>query len=144
MDRIHKICSTKGKKVAHGPVRDLQGYQPLLVLMSRRRNSQNLRDRLGRGQEQEILRGESDGSSSTPHQNDSTRDDAEAKNDFWTITGEFIYGQHVEPQFKLTVRAERRTASYSDEVHRRYQNNTYITHAEVSSSFDNRTAVFYR
>ena len=39
------------------------------------------------GEEQEILQGESDGlSSPTPHQDDSTLDDAEAKNDFWSIT----------------------------------------------------------
>ena len=56
-----------------------------------------IRDRPERGEEQEILRGESGGlSSPSPHQEDSTRDDAEAKNEFWSIMGDFIYRHHVE------------------------------------------------
>ena len=52
--------------------------------------------------EQEVFRGESDElSSPTPRQADSTRDDAEAKSDFWSITGDFIYRHHVEPRVKL-------------------------------------------
>ena len=51
--------------------------------------------------------------SSNPLQEDSTRDDEEAKSDFWTITGEFIDRHHVDP---------RRNISYSHEVHRRCQN----------------------
>ena len=39
-------------------------------------------------------------------QEDSTRDDEEAKNDFWTITGEFIYRHHVVPRVKLCVPKE--------------------------------------
>ena len=54
------------------------------------------------------------------------RDDEEAKSNFWTVTGEFIYRHHVEPRVK-TVRAERRSISFSVEVHRRYQNSIYIT-----------------
>ena len=47
---------------------------------------------------------------------DSTRDDEEARNDFWTITGEFILSSpRCTPS--QTVRAERRNISYSDEVH---------------------------
>ena len=47
------------------------------------------------------------------------------KNDLWTITGEFIYRHHIVPRVKLYV-AERRNISYSDEVHRRYQNDSYL------------------
>ena len=43
---------------------------------------------------------------SNPVQGDSTRDDAEAKNDFWSITGDFIYRHHVEPRVKLYVPRE--------------------------------------
>ena len=44
-----------------------------------------------RGEVQEILQDESDEfSSPNPLQDDSTQDDAEAQNDLWTITGEFI------------------------------------------------------
>ena len=39
-------------------------------------------------------------------QDDSTRDDEEAKNDIWTITGEFIYRHHVVPSVKLYVPRE--------------------------------------
>ena len=66
-----------------------------------------IRDRPERGEEQEILRGESGGlSCPTPLQDDSTRDDAEAKNDFWTTTREFIYRHHVEPRVKLYMPRE--------------------------------------
>ena len=46
--------------------------------------------------------GESGGlSSPTTYQDDSTLDDAEAKNDFWSMSGNFIYRHHVEPRVKL-------------------------------------------
>ena len=64
----------------------------------RLRTPTSIRDRAERGEEQEILRGESGGlSSPSPRQDDSTQDDAEAKNDFWSITRHFIYRHHVEP-----------------------------------------------
>ena len=63
-----------------------------------------IRDHLLRGEEQEVFRGESEGlSSPNPLQDDSIRDDAEAKKDFWSITGDFIYRHHVEPRVKLYV-----------------------------------------
>ena len=34
------------------------------------------------------------------------RDDEEAKNDFWSITGDFIYRHHVEPRVKLYMPRE--------------------------------------
>ena len=84
-----------------------------------------IRDHPEQEEEQEVFRGASDGlSSPNPLQDDSTRDDAEAKNDFWSMTGDFIYRHHVEPRGRI-VHAERRIISYSDEVHRRYQNKTY-------------------
>ena len=64
----------------------------------RLRTSTVTRDRPERGEEEEILQGKSDElHSPTPLQDDSTRDDEEAKSDFWTITGEFIFRHHVEP-----------------------------------------------
>ena len=66
-----------------------------------------IRDRPERGEEQEVFRGESDGLYSlTPLQDDLSRDDAEAKNDFWSITQDFIYRHHVEPRVKLYVPRE--------------------------------------
>ena len=66
-----------------------------------------IRDRKERGEEQEVFQGESDGlSSPNPLQDDSTLDDAEAKNDFWSITGDFIYRHHVVPTVKLFLPKE--------------------------------------
>ena len=73
----------------------------------RLRSSTLIRDRPERGEEQEILRGESGGlSSPSPQQEDSTQGDAEAKNGFWSITGDFIYRHHVEPRVKLYMPRE--------------------------------------
>ena len=46
-------------------------------------------------------------------QDDSTRDDEEAKSDFWTMKGEFSYRHHVEPRVKLFVPKEETFISYS-------------------------------
>ena len=73
----------------------------------RLKTSTLIRDRPKRGEEREVLGGESDElSSPTPLQDDSTRDDAEAKNDFWSVTGDFIFRHHVEPRVKLYVSRE--------------------------------------
>ena len=86
--------------VADGTVKIFVGEQRL-------RTSTLTRDRPGRGEEQEVLRGESGGlSSPTPLQDDSTRDEAEAEHDFWSITGDFIYRHHVEPRVKLYMLRE--------------------------------------
>ena len=86
--------------VADGTVKIFGGEQRL-------RTSTLTQERPERGEEQEILHGMSDElQSSTQLQDDSTRDDQEAKNDFWTITGEFIYRHHVEPKVKLYVPRE--------------------------------------
>ena len=62
--------------VADGTVKTSGGNRRL-------RPSAFIRDHPERGEEQEVLRGESDGlSSPKPLQDDSTLDDAEAKNDF--------------------------------------------------------------
>ena len=63
-----------------------------------------IRDRPERGEEQEILRRESDGlSAPSPQQDDSTLDDAEDKDDFWSLTGDVCTRHHVEPRLKLCV-----------------------------------------
>ena len=92
------LTPKKGEKiifpVADGTVKVSGGDQRL-------RTSTLLRDRPDRGEEQGNLRGESDGlSSPIPLHDDSTRDDAEAKNDFWSMAGDFIYRHHVEPRVK--------------------------------------------
>ena len=73
----------------------------------RLRTSTLIRDRPERGEEHEVFRGESDGlSSPTPLQDDSTKYDAEAKHDFWSITGGFICRHHVGPRIKLYMPRE--------------------------------------
>ena len=73
----------------------------------RLRTFTSIRDHPQRGEEQEVFRGQSDElSSPTPLQDDSTREDADAKNDFWSITGDFNYRHHVEPRIKLYMPKE--------------------------------------
>ena len=69
------------------------------------RTSTFIQDRPDGGEEQGNFQGESDGSSSTPRQ-DSSWIDGEAKIDFWSISGDFIYRHHVEPRVKLYVPRE--------------------------------------
>ena len=58
-----------------------------------------------RGEEQEHLLGESDRSSSSLFR-DASPDDGEARNDFWSISGIYIYRHLVEPRVKLYVPRE--------------------------------------
>ena len=85
--------------VAEGTVKIFGGEQRL-------RTTTFTRNHPERGEDQ-VLRVESDGlSSPTPLQEDSTRDDAEAKNDFWSIAGDFICRHYVEPRVELYVPRE--------------------------------------
>ena len=61
-----------------------------------------IRDSPERGEEREDLRGESDGS---PPQ-DSLPGDGEARNDFWSVSGNYMHRHHVEPRVKLYVPKE--------------------------------------
>ena len=65
------------------------------------RTSSLIRDHPDRGEEQGNLQGESDGS--PPPLQDSSPDDGEARNDFWSISGNYTYRHHVEPRVKLYV-----------------------------------------
>ena len=86
--------------VADGTVHIFGGRQ-------RRRTSTLTWNRPERGEEQETLDGNSDEWYTPSHlEEDSTRDDDEAKNDFWTITGEFIYRHHFVPKVKLHMPQE--------------------------------------
>ena len=58
--------------------------------------------RIWKGEEPDNLRGESDGSSSTPRQ-DASQYDGEKRNDFWSFSGDFTYRHYVEPRVKLYV-----------------------------------------
>ena len=82
-----------------------------------------------------FCRRESDGLySPTPFQDDSTRDDVEDKNDFWSITGDFILSPSRGTQSQ-TVHAERRIISHCTEVYRRNQNNTYVKRCIVGKTY---------
>ena len=87
------------------PVAD--GTVKIFGRQQRQRTSTFTRDRPERREEQEIVQGKSNElHSPTSLQEDSTRDDEEAKSDFWTITREFIHRHHVEPRVKLYVPRE--------------------------------------
>ena len=69
------------------------------------RTSTLIGDSPDRGEQQDILRGESDGSSSTSRQ-DSSWFDGEARDDFWSISRDFILPlSRVDPPIQ-TVRAD--------------------------------------
>ena len=53
-----------------------------------------------RGEGQRDFLGESEGSPPSPPQ-DSCPDASEARNDFWSMSGNFIYRHHVEPRVKV-------------------------------------------
>ena len=67
-----------------------------------------------RGESQWDFLGESEGS--LPPLYDSFPDAGEAINDFWSMSGNFIYRHHVETQSQ-TLLAERRIIPNSTEVH---------------------------
>ena len=58
-----------------------------------------IRQRPIRGESHLDFLGESEGSLPPPH--DSFPDAGEAINEFWSMSGNFIYGHHVEPRVKL-------------------------------------------
>ena len=63
------------------------------------RTSTLVRQRPIRGESHLDFLGESEGSLPPPH--DSFPDAGEAINDFWSISGNFVYRNHVEPRVKL-------------------------------------------
>ena len=70
------------------------------------RTSTLIRQRPIQGESQRDFLGESEGSPPSPPQ-DSLSGAGEAKNDFWSMSGNFMYRHHVEPRVKLySPRAE--------------------------------------
>ena len=78
--------------VADGRINLAGGEQDL-------RTSTLIRDRPIRGESHENFLGESEGSLPPPH--DSFPDAGEAINDFWSMSGNFMYRHHLEPRVKL-------------------------------------------
>ena len=71
----------------------------------RRSGSESIHHDAGSPRPRGNLQGGSDGSSSTPLR-DSSPDDGDAGNDFWSISGNFIYRHYVETRVKLYVLRE--------------------------------------
>ena len=69
------------------------------------RSSTLIRDHPIRGEGQRDFLGESEASPPSPPQ-DSYPDAGEARNDFWSMSGKFIYRHHVEPRVKLYSQKE--------------------------------------
>ena len=59
---------------------------------------------------------------SLPPSQEPSPDAGEAMNDFWSMSGNFIYNHHFEPRVKLYWK---RVTPYSTEVHWCFQNSTY-------------------
>ena len=78
--------------IADGRINTLGGDQEL-------RTSTLVRHRPIQGESNIDFLGESEGSLPQPH--DSLPDAGEAMNDFWSLSGNFIYRHHVEPRVKL-------------------------------------------
>ena len=78
--------------IADGRIKPLGGDQDL-------RTSTVIRPRPIQGEGHVDFLGESEGSLPQPH--DSLPDAGEAINDFWSMSGNFIYRHHVEPRVKL-------------------------------------------
>ena len=92
--------------VADGRIKFVGGDQEL-------RTSTLIREHPIQGEGHVDFLGESRGSPPPPQ--DSLPDAAEAINDFWSTSGNFIYRHHVEPRVKLY--SERRIIPYSTEIH---------------------------
>ena len=78
--------------IADGRIKPFGGDQEL-------RTSTLIRQRPVRGESHVDFLGESEGSLPQPH--DSFPDAGEAMNDFWSMSGNFIYRHHIEPGVKL-------------------------------------------
>ena len=78
--------------IADGRIKPPGGYQDL-------RTSTLIRHRPIRGESHLDFLGESEASLPPPH--DSFPDAGEAINDFWSMSGNFIYRHHVEPRVKF-------------------------------------------
>ena len=79
--------------IADGRIKFAGGDQEL-------KTSTLIREHPIRGEGQRDFLGESEGSPPTPHQ-DSLPDASEARNDFWSMSGNTIHRHHVEPRVKL-------------------------------------------
>ena len=82
----------------------------------RLRTSTLIRDRTNRGEEQAHINNHL----FVIAQDDSTLDDAEARNDFWSTSGDFSFPSSCGTQSQ-TLRAERSIIPYSTEIYRRYR-----------------------
>ena len=93
--------------IADGRIKTPGGDQEL-------RTSTLVRHRPIQGESNMDFLGESEGSLSQPQ--DSFPDAGDSINDFWSMSGSFIYRHHVEP-LSQTLLAERRVIPYSTEIH---------------------------
>ena len=68
------------------------------------RTPTSIREHVARGEERnDVLMGESDGSSDGSHPLDQQTSSFEARNDFWSISWNHIHRHHVEPRVKHHV-----------------------------------------
>ena len=110
--------------IADGRIKTIAGDQDL-------RTSTLMREHPIRGEGHVDFLGESEGSLPPPH--DSFPDAGEAINDFWSMSGSFIYRHHVEPRVKLYSPREE-----SFPIPLKYIDVSRTTHANLDVKQENR------
>ena len=110
--------------IADGRIKTPGGNQEL-------RTSTLIRPRPIQGEGHVDFHGESEGSFPQPH--DSFPDAGEAINDFWSMSGSFIYRHHVEPRVKLYSPREE-----SFPIPRKYIDVTRTTHTNLDVKQEKR------
>ena len=113
--------------IADGRIKTLGGDQDL-------RKSTSIRQRPIQGESHFDFLGESEGSLPPPH--DSFPDAGEAIDDFWSMSGNFIYRHHVEPRVKLYSPREE-----SFPIPLKYIDVSRTTHTNLMSSKRNASMI---
>ena len=105
--------------VADGIVQPYGGDQGL-------RTSTLMRNPPVRGESRQGFLDESEGSPPTTYFQDSHLDAGDARDDFWSISGDFIFRHHVEPKVKLDTPKEE-----SFPIPLKYMDVTRVTHTTL-------------
>ena len=125
-----EVIFPKGKGEFIFPIAD--GRVKLVGGDQEPRTSSSIRQRPIQGESSIDFLGESEESPPSPH-HDSFLDAGEAINDFWSMSGSFIYRHHVEPRFKLYLQREE-----SFPVPLKYIDVSTITHTNLDVKQERR------
>ena len=134
-DSMRKWCScVKVVKVANSQPQNEQPYGGDQGL----RMSTLIRNQLVRGESRQDFLDESKGSPPTTYFQDSYPDAGEARDDFWSISGDFIYYHHVQPRVKLHTPREE---TFPTPL--KYIDDTRVTHTTLDAFLETRIDDFW-